>query len=463
MSPKVALVVTPVLAIATLAVGMVVGAKRTVHATIVYGAPPARGSSALAWQVITLVEDDGTRSTEARRGITVRASSKGREATWRGDSNEDGAAEMRLELPGVARGDAITLSITADGVPEPLAEGRVAWDDAAWANASPPAFAVASKREGPIALDVAVVGTKLVARGFTPVLVRATARSDGHPLAGVTIATDPDPELEVKQASVTTCTLGWARVDVSARIYLGSLGLHARLPDGRTGEWYGRLPVATGSIRPQVPDVVKGDGAELDVLAKGIVYGEVDDAEGRAFASVADLSGAASDRVGMHPPSLSPGLKWFVTSSEPRGAEVIEEGTTARPFLVAAAGAPMPAGVPPVDDTCGVEAYLAMHPSGGFRRFTALDGFVSRKDANGARRRRGLQIGLSALGVGAVLELLLLLQVARRGRGLDAEAVRGIEPGAELVQRSSVLSVAASVLLAVLGFALFAAILLLRS
>ena len=49
----------------------------------------------------------------------------------------------------------------------------------------------------------------------------------------------------------------------------------------------------------------------------------------------------------------------------------------------------MPAGTPSVDDACAVGAYLALHPAGGFHRWTALDGFVARKDANVACGENG--------------------------------------------------------------------------
>jgi len=308
---------------------------------------------------------------------------------------------------------------------------------------------------------VAILGERLVARSFVPVLIRATSPDDGHPIANVAIATDPEPEIEVRQPTVTTCALGWARIDVSARIYLGSLGLHAKLPDGRKGEWYGSFPVASGSIHPSVPDVVKGDDAELGVQAKASVYGEVDDGEGRAFGGWAKLPGPGGDRATFHPPALAPGLKWFVTSTEPHGAEMLDEGATARPFLVA--GTPMPAGIPSPDDRCAVGAYLALHPAGGFRRFTALDGFVARKGANGERRKRGLAIGLTSLAVASVLELILLVRVARRGRGLAADAVEGIAESAALMKKSGAGNVVVGVLVVLLGFGLFAAILLLRS
>jgi hypothetical protein len=455
------MVVTPLVAIATLAVGMHVGARRTVHAAVVYAAPRARGESAFAWQVVTLVENEGTRETEARRGVTVHARANGLETTWRGDTNDDGVGEARLALPGVARGNTIELEVDADGVSEPLAKGRVTWEDAAWMGEAPGPFVRASKRTGAIALDVAVLGSKLAARSYGPILVRATSPDDGHPLANVTLVPEPEPELDVKEPAVTTCALGWARLDVSPKIYLGALALHAKHADGRKGEWFGSLPVASGSIQPGVPEVVKGDGAELDVAARTSVYAEVDDGEGRAFGGWVKLPGPGGDLAAFHPPPLSPGLKWLVLSSEPHGAEVLDDATIARPFLVS--GTPMPAGTPPSDDPCAVGAYLALHPAGSFRRWTALDGFIARKDANGVRRKRGLSIGLASLAVASLLELVLLLQAARGGRGLAPGAIAGIEGSAALVKRSGVGSVAITVLCALLGFGLLAAILLLRS
>ncbi len=457
------MVLTPIVAIATLAIGMRVGARRTVHAAIVAGAPRAHGASSYAWQITTLVEDQGTRETEPRSGITVHARSvaKGVEATWRGDTNDDGVGEVRLDLPGVERGDAIDLEVLGDGLTEPLAKGHFAWDDAAWASGAPGPFVKSSTREGAIVLDVAILGEKLVARGFVPILVRATSPVDGHPIANATITAEPEPELEVRQTTATTCALGWARIDASARIYNAALGLRAKLADGRSGKWYGALPIATGATRADPPDVVKGDGAALVVEGRTTVYAEIDDAEGRAFGGWAKLPGDLGGRASFVLPPLTPGLKWLVTSSEPRGAEVMDVATIARPFLVA--GTPMPAGAPPSDDPCAVEAYLALHPAGGFRRWTALDGFVARKDANGSRRKRGITIGLTALGVASVLELILLLQVARSGRKLKADAFADIDESVALMKRSSAVSVVIGVLLAMLGFGLLAAILLLRS
>ena len=47
---KIAIVVTPLVAMATLAIGLQVGARSAVHAAILYGAPRAKGASVFAWQ-----------------------------------------------------------------------------------------------------------------------------------------------------------------------------------------------------------------------------------------------------------------------------------------------------------------------------------------------------------------------------------------------------------------------------
>jgi hypothetical protein len=460
---RVAIVLTPILALATLAVGMRVGARRRVHAAIVYAAPRAHGASAFAWQVVTLVEDSGGREAEPQTGLTVHARDRtnGREATWHGDTNEDGVAEIRLDLPTVGRDDAIDLEVLGDQLEEPLARGRVGWDDAAWADAAPGPFVRPSKRVGAIAIDAAILGGKLVARSEVALLVRATSREDGHPIAGVTVTPDPEPGLDVRQPSAVTCPLGWARLDVSPKIYNAALGLRAKADGGRTGEWFSGLPVAVGTIRGAIPDVVKEGEVDLTVLGQTGVYAEVDDRDGRAFGGWAKLPTPAGDRATFHAPALGAGLKWLLTSSDPRGAEVPDEATIARPFLVS--GTSMPAGSPAVDDSCAIMAYLALHPAGGFHRSTVLDGFVSRKDTNAVRRKRGLAIGLGALGVAAVLELVLLLRSARRGRDLATDALEGVAESAALMRRSSAGSIVVGLLLAVLGFALLAALLLLRA
>ena len=215
---RIAIVGTPVVALATLAVGLRVGAGSATHAAIVYAAPRARGATAFAWQVVTLVEDHGARETERRAGITVRArTAQGKEATWTGDTNADGVAEATLDLPGAERGDAIDLDVRAEGLAEPLAKGPITWDDAAWMNGAPGPFARPSRRDGTIALDVAVLSGRLAAHAPTTLLVRATSRDDGHAIAGASIAVEPEPGSTSRRASQRRARTGGRRFTASPR------------------------------------------------------------------------------------------------------------------------------------------------------------------------------------------------------------------------------------------------------
>jgi hypothetical protein len=378
----------------------------------------------------------------------------GREAIWTGDTNADGVAEIRLDLPGVERGDAVDLDVTATtttGVAETLAHGRVAWDDGAWMNATPGPFVRASKREGAMAIDVAILGERLVARVPTPLFVRATSRDDGHPIADVTITPEPEPGLDMSAVRATTCANGWAKLDASPVMFAAALSLHARTADGRVGEWFGELPVAPGAMDAHVTGAKSGAPAHFDVRAPSerTAYVEIDDDLGRAFGATATLRSSAAGAVaGFDAPPLGAGLAWIVTSSEPRGAETLGGATLARPFLVMGDG--MPPGAPNENDACAVGAYLALHPAGGFHRWVALDGFPGREAGNIARRKRGLGIALSSLAVASMLEVLLLVQATRRGR-------------AGVTDVRDVANVVIVILLGVLGFGLLAALLLSRA
>src|SRR5690606_21163395 len=100
-----------------------------------------------------------------------------REARWEGRTNEDGIAEPRLVFDApLEHGDDVEIEVWAAGDPAPLARGPARWAAAP----PPPPDAIAatvrpSKRDGVVALDVAVEGERLVTGFPTPIWVRATA------------------------------------------------------------------------------------------------------------------------------------------------------------------------------------------------------------------------------------------------------------------------------------------------
>src|SRR5262245_35061268 len=100
-------VTAPLVAIATLMVGLRVGAGEAVRAAVIFGAPPAKPAAAgaptpLVWQLLTFLDDRGVRETIAIQGLSVRARARGKEVLWTGQSNEDGIAEVTLAIEGLS-------------------------------------------------------------------------------------------------------------------------------------------------------------------------------------------------------------------------------------------------------------------------------------------------------------------------------------------------------------------------
>jgi hypothetical protein len=251
---KIAMLATPLVAMATFALGLRLGAQPGIHGALVYGAHLAQGSSALAWQLVTIYEESGVRESIPMDRLMVKArrpevrAAEGAAAEWSGGSNADGVAEVSLDLPGIREGDAVELEVTAPGETEPLAKGRIDWDVASAPAEEPARVWVRPTRcEGDIALDVALYGERL-APGFASSLwVRATDHASGEPIAGATVHPEPEPGLSLTPVEATTCKLGWAEFQATASAHIVGTALSARVLRGsgeRRGEWYGGLPVA---------------------------------------------------------------------------------------------------------------------------------------------------------------------------------------------------------------------------
>jgi hypothetical protein len=72
-----AIVLTPLAAVFTMAVGLRIGASPAVRAAVVYGAPPSSEHAGLAWQLLTLVDDRSVREAIAMPGLSVVARAGG--------------------------------------------------------------------------------------------------------------------------------------------------------------------------------------------------------------------------------------------------------------------------------------------------------------------------------------------------------------------------------------------------
>lgn len=452
---------TPVLAMATLAAGLRLGASRSRLAAIVYGAPSGKGRSRIAWQVVTVRVDRGVSEAVAVPGLVVHSSSGGREATWRGSSNQDGVAEIALDV-----GDGFApFSLSVASGEDILAHGIARWDGRAWGpDVARAAWVQPSRAEGPLSIAVAVGGGKLTPGFATDLWVRVTDAATRRPLPVVSLTAEPEPGLELEARTASTCADGWAKLRATPQIHVVGLGLKAAAADGRGADWFGALPVALGASWVDVAPVLPENAAHtFDVVVptvRPVVYAEVDDTTGRVFAAALPAVAAPGGmgHAAFEAPPLARGDYWLVTSGDPRGAESLDVASIARPFRVAAAGGTL---------GCGEEAAIATRAALPFKRWVALDGTIEGNPGEERQRRAGRLLAFGSLLVASFVEVLLILRTARRARA------QGARLSAALAESDGPLHAAAStspdalglliaLLLAVLGFAFVLALLTLR-
>jgi hypothetical protein len=469
------LLLAPAAAVATVALGLRVGAGSAVRAAVVYGAPASAAGTGLAWQVVAFDEDRGIREPSPGLALDVVARSGGREARWHGVTGEDGAAELLLPLAEPAASTSppdLHLEVYAGSTL--LAAGDAAIPSALARIAPGSSWARFSRREGAVVLDVAVLGQR-VATGFPASLwVRATDASSHAALAGVDVEAERDSSFQPAASHVTTDARGWAHVVATPVGHAVGVVLHAKAADGRTGEWAGGLYISPGAPQLLVDErVPPGQGVVIDLVVPTVrttAYVEVDDARGRAWAAVVPVRGPAGEmpRATILAPALAPGLYWAVAADDPAGASELGPGTIARPFFVAADdGAALAMGTdaqtcaPPGDprDAARVRGVcLALAAATPVPRWTAVDGLVMQHARDAQKRAHGLAIGLVAILVAVLLETVLLLRAAAisRARLRAAASEEGAPPG-RLVGRAG--AVALALLVALMGFALLAAFL----
>jgi hypothetical protein len=466
------LVLTPVLTMAAVALGLRVGAGDAVQAALVYAAPASGAGTGLAWQVLAFAENRGAREplSQVPIDVTARAEDGRGEGRWSGATNDDGAAEVLLALPWA---NGLTLEVRSGRLLLAGGSARLAGGGQRPAPAS--AWARFARREGAIALDVAVLGQR-VASGFpASIWVRATDPASHRPLAAVRIEAERDASLSSAAGPALTDSRGWASIVATPMGHAVALLLHARSADGRTGNWAGALFVspgaaALGALARYPPDAQP----ELDVVVPSVrstAYVEIDDSRGRSWATAIPLTtrSGSMPRASVRAPRLAPGLYWAVAASDPGGAAELGPGTIVRPFFVAASDEAAlsfgtdkeectpprdPRDMPRVVDLC-----LALAGATAVPRWIALDGFLAKHAHDAQKRARGLAIALGAIGIAIGLETILLVRTARQARA----RLWAAEREADAAQPSRVdraANVGIAILVALLGFALLAALLL---
>jgi hypothetical protein len=462
MSPgeRMLAIATPVVAMAAVGAGLGLGSSGAVRAAVVFGARAAQAKTGLSWQVLVEQEEHGLREPVADVPVEVEARAGARTATWSGRTNPDGVAESIVGLP---VDDGVELEVRSSGVV--LASGLAPPPPARRETQESP-WSRFARREGPVVLDVAVVGAR-VAPGFgADVWVRAQDAVSHQPVPGATIEAQEDPSLASVTRGARTDSRGWCHLVVTPVGLAIGLELEARTPDGRKGTWIGGLFASPGAAAITTrarwsPD----EPVEIDVSApptRSAVYVEIDDASGRAWATWSALAPSQGfpPRAGIRAPGLPAGLYWAVAASDATGASALGSGTSARPFFVAASDdAALALGGDP--EACApardlremdraLSTCLALAVPRPVERWKALDGFDAQRARSARRRSHGLALALGAVGLAVLLEAALILRSAASAR-IDLGTARPAER-----QRWSV---AVAVLAGLLGFALLAAFL----
>lgn len=476
---KLGLVATPLVAFVILVLALRSGAREDVRAAIVYGAPVAKAGLGLAWQVFTVDDDRGMKQPLAIAQLSVTATANGRESRWVGASNDDGIAEVWLDLPGIKRGDAVDLVVRDVVRDDVLAKGKARWDAASAGTTLPTTapWAHFGRRDGDVVLDVAVYGQRLAPSFATPLWVRATSRA-GAPLANVSLTLETDG-LTLSTTTAKTDARGWAELSATAQMHYVSLGISAASePRAQaTGEWAGTIATAPGASHAKLGARVLPDqmhAFELVGASEHIAYVEVQDAQGRAWADavalVPDASGAP--RATLRMPPLREGLYWLVTSGTPSGAENISSSTLIDPFVVAASD-DAALGFGAFKEVCtrasdasdsarvvGPCVALSAAP-GPFARWVALEGFAAKHAHDAGRRQRGIALAAGAMLVAAVLEGLIIVTGVRDARRkLRASGESASDEMKDSAPRVTALQLAIGLLVALLGFALVATLVL---
>lgn len=442
------------MSIATVAIGLRVGAGETMRAAIVYGAPLPRGGGRAAWQVRTL-EDDGHTRTAISTTLVAKISARGIDRELDVRTNLDGVAEIPFEVKDLATGDRVTLDVREKSGAV-LARGDARWPSDASSVApkiDDDIVLRATRVEGDVKMKVAVLGGAL-APGEP---CRMWIHDQSTAMSRTRIDASPDLGIEVAspyRASDDPRCAHDGVLELVARGLSGSVALHATDGEGRTGEWYGAVPVAPGAMHVAAPTFSAAGPVRVVITSAGartLAYVEVDDAVGREAATTVALSG--------EPPRgeatldvRTPGRNFIVVSGEPNGAEAMTGATRAFPIWIG--------------ENAPCEMSLAKSSGRAFPRFVALDGFVAERATLNARRKRGRTIAFLGLLLGSILETLLLLRAAREGKRqlenvqnaiIAEEALADVPRERRRAKPWSLLDALVVLVLSMLGFALLGA------
>ncbi len=436
------------MSIATVALGLRMGAGDPMRAAIVVGAGVPRSPGGTAWQLRTQ-EDDGFTRTAISIPATVKLTSRSHTVDLDLQTNLDGVAELPFKIEGFATGDAVHIDVR-DKSGAVLAQGDAAWPkEILHASVASDVALRAARAEGDVKMSVAVFGGALAPGQAGRVFVHAQTGA-----LGVNVDASPDLGLEIASpyhaSTLATCPHD-GFIEVIARGLSGGVTLRAKDSEEKSGDWYGALPVVPGAMYLVAPSFSPAGPVPVSITSAGartMAYVEVDDDLGRESALTVPLAG--------EPPHAdvtldvrTPGKNLIVVSGDSTGAEAMSGATRAFPIWITRAN----------ETSVPCEMVLAKSAAYAFPRFIALDGFVEKRAARHERRKKGRMLAFIGLALGSLLETLLLLRAARDGKRelekvQNAIIAEGNVSSVSSTRRWGLLDALAILVVSLLGFAL---------
>jgi hypothetical protein len=395
------MVAIPGAALAVVAFAMVgPGAPRPFAGVRIWGGPTEDVRS-FCFRLEIVQRFQGIDSLHDIGEIEVLASAQnGQAGVFRGPTHPDGTADVQIPLPSRARGTVYAVVRTVDG--RPLLEGEIAHGLAGWGESRSNGPVLAGQHEGDLTVTAAT-GRGMFATPFRDdLLLRVQHRGLPAPGASVTVEAD-GADLDAAPGSrkagtvaVVTRPNGTATIGVIPASYDVEVAIEARAL-GLSGRWHGPLPVTPGAMWLEPDRAKNGPLRVVSPVPRAVAYATIatrtERLWGGQIALFPDAAGFSSGSIGWPLRDDFPAPAWLTLASDPRATG---SGTVGWPIQT--------------DPTQPTDQVLEERH---FPDLLLLDGMPQAEHREILRRHQARNLGIAALVVAALLEILLLADAAR--------------------------------------------------
>ena len=401
------LISLPLITVVVVAVALiVVAAPRPYVGARVYGGP-VQGADQVALRIEAVLRLGHAEEPFRNRRIELIARRGDWSTSWTGRVDAQGNATPRLTLAG-PRDQPLAVQIQEVDPPRRiLANGKLELSSADWARRGRGRMQLVKGRAKGV-LQIAVsAGRGVFAVPFVDPL-HVEVRAAGRPLEDVLVEFEPNG-LSLSKTQAKSDSKGQVRLKLRPLEHATSLKVIARAPDGRTGTWFGNIPVAPGALhalrqgsRLRLASPVQRERAYYAVIRRDARLA------GGSVALTEDGRGGSVGELTL--PALPKGELWCVVSSE---VDLAAPSTVGWPCGDA----------PPPQPTFAVADQLL------------LNGLIYSFRDESARRDKARYVATGFGAAAALLTALLLWLTVRRARAQLNRHLRAAGSDGETIQR----------------------------